>query len=330
MFRRLFLSLGISVLVSLAVTAWVRLRELRKTWGVMPAESSRRLQGDELVPNATIVETRGIDIDAPVASVWPWLVQMGFGRGGWYSYDSVDMVGASADTILPEYQSIALGDIMPTHPGGGFRVEILEPEQALALYLDTELVRSQAAAMGAGEGVSGTTPGAGESLTPGLQAAGAVGNMTMPEFRASWAFVLEPLGTGRTRLIERFRVWAPVPTTAQRLFMPIMGYGVFLMTRRQLLGIKERAESLPAPAPSAVAPAPVVTVPVLAEEPEGSGALVEEPAAPDEATVAPEPGVTLEPGLTEEPIVTEEPGAAGEPGPFTPEEAEGRTPGAQG
>jgi hypothetical protein len=263
MFKRLILSLGVSVLVSFIVTAYVRLRELRNTWGIRPAEASRPLAGDGLVPGASITETRGIDIDAPAASVWPWLVQMGFGRGGWYSYDSVDMVGASADTILPEYQSLSVGDILPTHPGGGFRVEALEPERALVLYLDTQLVKAQASATGAGEGISGTTPG--EPMTPGLQAAGAMGNMTMPEFRASWAFVLEPGGTGGTRLMERFRVWTPIPTTAQRLFMPLMGYGVFLMTRRQLLGIKERAESLPAPAPPTVAPVPFEPTPVVAE-----------------------------------------------------------------
>jgi hypothetical protein len=69
-----------------------------------------------------------------------------------------------------------------------------------------------------------------------------MGGATMPEFRASWAIVLEPLGERRTRLVERFRVWTPLPTPAQRMGLPFMGYGVFLMTRKHMLGLKERAE----------------------------------------------------------------------------------------
>ena len=77
----------------------------------------------------------------------------------------------------------------------------------------------------------------------GSQSAGALGDMTMPEFRASWAFILEPEEGGKTRLIERFRVWTAEGGLPQKLGMPVMGMGVFVMTRKHMLGVKERAEA---------------------------------------------------------------------------------------
>lgn len=228
MIRRLFLSLALSLGFSLAVTAVVRLRELYRTWGRRPEDAGMDLPGDDLVADAGMVDTRSIDIDAPAAEVWPWLVQMGFGRGGWYSYDRMDMLGSSADRILPELQSLAVGDIVPTHPGGGFRVEVIDPERALVLYFDSAMATAQA--------------GVPEAPPLPLQAAGAMGAATMPEFRASWTFALRPLGGHRTRLIERLRLWAPAPGPVGRLGLPMMGFGVFLMTRKQMLGIRSRAE----------------------------------------------------------------------------------------
>src|SRR6185369_12325462 len=84
-------------------------------------------------------ETRGITIDAVVEDVWPWLMQLGYGRGGWYSYDKLDMKGHSATEILPEWQGLQVGDTVPTHPDGGFEVRALEPGRALVLYVDSEI-----------------------------------------------------------------------------------------------------------------------------------------------------------------------------------------------
>ncbi|MEX1295270.1 MAG: hypothetical protein AB1Z67_03765 [Candidatus Limnocylindrales bacterium] len=204
-----------------------QLSEARQTWGVSPAEAERSLPGDELVPDAIVAETRGIDIDAPPETVWPWLVQMGYGRAGWYSYDRIDMDGRSADVILDDFQELAEGDRLPTHPGGGFEVRTLHPNEALVLYLDTELVNTADEA---------------EDIPAGLLGAGFMGDMAMSEFRASWAFILEPASGGRTRLIERTRLWAADSGGPQRVALPLMGLGVFVMTRKQMLGLKERAE----------------------------------------------------------------------------------------
>lgn len=233
MFRfalKLIIRLKLIFLAGLAgflVGTYRQLSEEQQTWGVVPSENERDLPGDELVTDAFISETRVLDIDAAPEAVWPWLVQMGYGRAGWYSYDQIDMDGQSAEEILDEFQELAEGDRMPTHPGGGFEVKTLRPNEALVLYLDTELVNASSED---------------EDTPVGLQGAGVMGDMAMSEFRASWAFVLKPAVGGRTRLIERMRLWAGDSGGPQRVVMPLMGLGVFVMTRKHMLGIKERAE----------------------------------------------------------------------------------------
>jgi hypothetical protein len=244
-----------------AYVAW--LRPMMRTWGVDPEERDLPLPGDDVVPAPTITETRGITIDATPAAVWPWLVQLGYGRAGWYSYDKLDVRVASADRILTGIPELKVGDTLPAWPGGGFRIEAVEPEKALVLYLDSEIAKAQAgSAAKAGRGDGGTR---GDEQTPGgLKVAGGVGGTAMPEFKASWSFVLRPKEAGRTRLIERFRVWAPTPTPGQRMALPIMGLGVFLMTRKQMLGIKERVERTSG-APATGAPAKAEPEPTTEE-----------------------------------------------------------------
>lgn len=232
----------VSVLAGMAIAFYLQLRQAQQTWGVVPADVERPLAGDELITDPEIIETRSLSVEASPSVVWPWLVQMGYGRGGWYSYDKLDIKGSSAGRILPQFQDLAPGDIVPTHSGGGFVAKVVDPEKALVLYLDNELVRSQIEASVAqhGEAALGAVD---EDVPGGLQIAGALGGMTMPEFRASWAFVLEPMADGqRTRLIERFRVHTADAGLPQKLGMPVMGLGVFAMTRKHMLGVKERAE----------------------------------------------------------------------------------------
>ncbi|HZW01831.1 MAG TPA: hypothetical protein VFF55_09725 [Candidatus Deferrimicrobium sp.] len=238
------LPIALSMLVGMALVLLVKLRQEQQAWGVTPGDANRPLAGDDFIADPGIVDTRSLVIDAPPAAVWPWLAQLGFGRGGWYSYDRMDMAGSSADRILPRFQDLAAGDIVPTHPGGGFLAKVVEPQQALVLYLDHELVRSQAEAAEAKRGAAARAA-SDQHLPGGLQFAGAMGGLTMPEFRATWSFVLEPQAGGtRTRLVERFRVWTADAGVPARLGMPMMGLGVFAMTRKHMLGLKERAEGL--------------------------------------------------------------------------------------
>ena len=202
-----------------------------RTWGFDPKEAARSLPGDELVPTPTAIDTRGITIDAPPQAVWPWLVQMGFDRAGWYSYDQLDMRGKSLETIVPKLQDLAVGDVMPMSPNAGFEVRILDPGRALVLYADTALIERQTASA-----AHDTT-----DVPAGLAASGTFLRQTPQEFVASWTFSLEPLDGGRTRLIERFRVRFGPSGPGFRFVGPIMGFGVFVMMQRQMLGIRARA-----------------------------------------------------------------------------------------
>jgi hypothetical protein len=217
-----------------AVRPWWR------SWGVDPADTDLALPGDDLVPDASVTETRSIEIGAPPDAVWPWLVQMGYNRAGWYSYDVVDMKGASVDAIVPELQQLAVGDMVPNAPDTAFEVKVVEPGRALVLYADEQLVQSQVAAARAkkeaGEAV--------EATPANLKAAGKM-MPSMPGFAASWAFALEPLDDGRrTRLVERLRVRMEAPAgPASVIAGEAFGFGVFAMVRKQMLGIRDRAEA---------------------------------------------------------------------------------------
>jgi hypothetical protein len=179
-----------------------RLRERTLNWGATAEEAARSLPGDDLLADADIVATRAITVGAPPSSVWPWLVQMGPGRAGAYTYDWIENLFGlnmhSADRIHPEWQGLEVGDVLRSGEGKpGMRVEILEPERPL-------VNRSEA-----GDWV--------------------------------WAFVLVP-ENGSTRLISRNRISMKGAAAGQRLGMLVMEPGSLVMERRMLLGIKERAE----------------------------------------------------------------------------------------
>ena len=105
---------------SAAVAAYLGLvRPRQLTWGATGEEVSRPLPGDDLVNRPTFNATRAISIAAPPEAVWPWLLQVGTTRAGWYSYDLLDNLGhPSAQRILPEYQGLAAGDVVPMSPDG--------------------------------------------------------------------------------------------------------------------------------------------------------------------------------------------------------------------
>jgi hypothetical protein len=172
------------------------------------AEDNAELEGDDLIPHPIGVINHAITINRASKDVWPWLVQMGSGRAGWYAYDFIDNGGRrSSDRILPEYQEIGVGSIMPALPGARdvFVVVRCQPERALVLA------------------------------------------WRLPDgrYQTTWAFVLKELDTDRTRLIVRGRV-APdyrpygLPQwTALLLGRPAH----FVMERKQLVDIARRAES---------------------------------------------------------------------------------------
>jgi uncharacterized protein YndB with AHSA1/START domain len=222
-----------------------------RTWGIDPEVSTEALPGDDIVPVTSAQETRSITIDAPPEAIWPWLVQMGYGRAGWYSYDTLDNRAKSVERIVPEWQSIGVGEVMPHSPGGGFEVRAVEPGRALVLSMDTALLENQMEAVTAQERKTA------EKMPTGLAASSSFLATTPKDFAVSWAFVLEPLDGGRTRFVERFRVRFGDAGPSFRVIRPVMGFGVFLMLQRQMLGIKARAERTVVVTPLVAVPEPI-------------------------------------------------------------------------
>jgi hypothetical protein len=109
-------------------------------WGASEAEARGVVAGDELMPSAGIVSTRVVEIDAPPSAIWPWLVQMGPGRGGAYTYDWLERAMGieirTVDRIIPELQDLAVGDEIEM-PGYKMRVERLDSERAMVVRSST-------------------------------------------------------------------------------------------------------------------------------------------------------------------------------------------------
>lgn len=105
-------------------------------WGATDSEVARRMPGDELIPDGKSA-TRAITIAATPKEIWPWLVQLGFGKAGWYSYDWIDNdFQASADRILPEYQDLQVGDKILMMPSMGFVVEAIDEPSSIVSVLE--------------------------------------------------------------------------------------------------------------------------------------------------------------------------------------------------
>lgn len=231
-----------------------------RTWGVDPVDTARPLPGDDLVPEATGSITRSIVIEASPGAIWPWLAQMGYGRGGWYSYDRLDMKGRSALEIMPKWQGLVVGDIVPTDPTGGFEARVVEPSHALVMYTDTELVNTQ-------RGTDWRLP-SDETVTTGLRLSGAMLQTTPTRFKVSWAIVLDPIGEGWTRLIERVRVRFEGPVGPGATVMTsLVGFGVFVMIRRQMLNLRDLATGVIGSVPRATRPEAETVHDVPDEEP---------------------------------------------------------------
>lgn len=105
-------------------------------WGATAEEVTQPMPGDEIVENPVLTATRAITINAKPSEVWPWLLQMGYGRAGFYSYDLIDNSRRhSAERIVPELQFLKAGDAIPTSPNQGFIVKKIEPERLLLMTI---------------------------------------------------------------------------------------------------------------------------------------------------------------------------------------------------
>lgn len=189
---------------AVAIGSYVAVRPRLLRWGATDAEVSNPMPGDELVADANFAMTFAISIAAPPADVWPWLAQMGNGRGGLYSYDWLDRLfgyldAPSATRVLPEFQALRVGDTIPIGRGVSWPVAVVEPPRVLVL-----------------EPVAGTV---------------------------TWTFVLVPQDGEGTRLVTRARGRFG-GRMRDAITGEIMRPAAFAMTRRMLLRIRERAEAL--------------------------------------------------------------------------------------
>jgi hypothetical protein len=123
------LGMGITVVVLTLYLSIVQPCQHR--WGATEEEAGRAMPGDDVIPGAKST-TRAITIRATPRDVWPWLVQIGYGRAGWYSYDWIDNDGRpSAERIIPEFQDLRPGDRIVMVPGMGPIVKAMEPNEWL-------------------------------------------------------------------------------------------------------------------------------------------------------------------------------------------------------
>jgi len=202
-----------------AAYSFAVLPRLRR-WGASPDEVARALPGDELVPDPLYTTTHAVTVHAAAEAVWPWLVQIGQNRGGFYTYDALENLAGlnvrSADRVHPEWQDLRAGeDYLSLDPDETMKmtIAVLEPPRAFV----------------ARSGAPGEPPQEAGSLFRG-------------EMAWTWGFYLEPAGPTETRLIIRSRA-------AWRRTMPAavaQAFGLepvhFFMEEGMLRGIRRRAE----------------------------------------------------------------------------------------
>src|SRR5712691_8837066 len=200
-------AVGAAVIGSAAAYILV-VRRAQLGWGATGEEVGAALAGDDLIPGLDLVATRAITVHALADQVWPWIAQLGQGRGGFYSYDVLENLAGchirSADRVVAEWQDVKVGDEVKLAPQVGLSVAVVEQGRALVLRGGVPM---------------GTAP---------------------PPYDFTWSFALREQPGGTTRLLVRERYaysrrWAPL------LVEPVAVVS-FLMTQRMLRGIRDRAE----------------------------------------------------------------------------------------
>jgi hypothetical protein len=198
---------GAAVIGSAAAYLLV-VRPWQLRWGTTSEERDATLTGDDLIPTPDVMATRAITVHALADQVWPWIAQLGQGRGGFYSYDALEnLVGChihSADRVVPECQGVKVGDQVKLHPEVALDITVVEQGRALVLRGGVPM---------------GTVP---------------------PPYDTTWAFVLREQPDGTTRLLVRER-YAYLKRWAGFLVEPV-AVVAFVMTQRMLRGIRDRAE----------------------------------------------------------------------------------------
>ena len=206
------------VVTGAAVAAYERwVKPWQERWGATDEELALPLPGDGLVAEPADQVTRAITIDAPPEEVWPWIVQLGADRGGFYTYDVLENLFGldihSADQIVDRWQDLDIGDAVYADRArtGGWYVVDLRPNEALVLKVAD------------------------------LEAGRPLRRDEKLRWEFLWTFALHPSPAGGTRLLVRERV--AFDSAVTRALMAPVGLVSFVMTRGTMLGIKSRVES---------------------------------------------------------------------------------------
>jgi hypothetical protein len=185
------------ITIEAALAAAVVAQRISESTGVTTLEAVANRPGDDIVPKPTTVWNRGITIAARPSEIWPWLVQMGYGRGGFYVPEWVDRLvwhvpAMSSQVLLPEYAHVAVGDVIADGPQylAYWRVKIVEPEQALVYWTRRHPWR--------GAAVDPGNPGTLARRERELLERGTYAE-------CSWGFYLDERVPGCTRLLIRTR-----------------------------------------------------------------------------------------------------------------------------
>jgi hypothetical protein len=124
-----------AVVVQFGLYLWV-VKPWHIRWGASDDEVTMTMPGDDLIPGANPA-TRAITIEAAPEEIWPWLIQLGYGKAGWYSYDWIDNdFQPSAHRIILEYQNLGIGDKILMMPGMGFEVVAIDPPRSIVSVLE--------------------------------------------------------------------------------------------------------------------------------------------------------------------------------------------------
>jgi hypothetical protein len=199
------IGIGAAVLV-VAVAFFGLYRPWHLKWGATPDDLARRMPGDEIVHRPIFNATRVVTINARPEDIWPWIVQIGFSRAGWYSYDLFDNLGRhSSERIVPELQHMEVGDLVPLGPGEGSGMFVKE------FVLNRSMLW-----------------------------------WTGKDGQTTWAWGLYPTSGGATRLVTRVRAPFSWRQPVSAVWILLDEIADFPMMRKCLLGIKRRAEALAA------------------------------------------------------------------------------------
>lgn len=212
---------------------WAFLARMARRSGATDTEFYGSLPGDEVLPHPMVEWTRATTFSGPPDAVWPWLVQMGYHRAGWYTNERIDRLvwrvdNPNADEILPQFQQLEVGDVVPDGPdyAAFFRVLTVERPHALVYRSIRHFYR--------GHPVDAADPEALAQVERDLLAAGTYIDFT-------WAFALRDEGDGATRLVIRTRANA-APWWAIALLRAPLGLVDWFHVATMFRGIRRRVQ----------------------------------------------------------------------------------------